>query len=94
MCGLESSTRPRTSIRIGDIIPFIRLKLAALTPFLAISGGLLALGFPPLGLWPLALVALAPLLACLRDVSLGRGWLNAFLGLWVGDLIRLRIRDL
>jgi len=51
-----------------------------------ISGGLLALGFPPLGLWPLALVALAPLLACLRDVSLSRGWLNAFLGLWVWEV--------
>lgn len=51
-----------------------------------ISGGLLALGFPPLGWWPLGLVGLVPMLVHLRGVPLRRGWRDAFWGMWAWEV--------
>lgn len=62
------------------------------------SGGLLALSFPGPGLWPLALLAYAPLLLALRDASPRRaaalGWLmHAAFSLIVFRFVWTALRD-
>ena len=44
----------------------------------ALSGVLMGLVFPKLGLWPLAWVGIVPLLAALQGVAPGRGFLLGF----------------
>lgn len=53
-----------------------------------VSAGLLALAFPPFGVWPLALVALAPLLIGLWHLPAegGRTWKRLFRAGWRGYL--------
>ncbi len=59
------------------------LSLRGTLALCALSGLLLSLSFPPVGLWPLAWVALVPWLAALR----GSTRLGAFLGSLVGGAV-------
>jgi apolipoprotein N-acyltransferase len=67
-------------------VPRLRLRarprLSIALPIAALSGGALSLAFPPAGIWPLAFVALVPLLWLLDDARPARGfWLGLAFGL-------------
>jgi apolipoprotein N-acyltransferase len=66
-----------------DALPGLRLssspaRLSLALPIAALSGLLLSLALPPVGLWPLAFVAPAPLLWLLRRTGPARGALIGF----------------
>ena len=69
---------------VRSLLPGRRtLSLRGALALCALSGALLALCFPPVGLWPLAWVALVPWLAALW---LAGRW-GALLGSWVGGFL-------
>src|SRR5262245_66149844 len=63
---MPSTSPPRAAAKSGFISPSARAPLAA-----AASGLLASLAFPSAGLWPLAFVALVPLLVLLERGSRG-----------------------
>jgi len=79
---LVLEARPEIEARLTELLRQARARQRTIGLQALLSAGLLILALPPLDLWPLALVALIPLLRGMRDASLTQvttcAWLCGF----------------